>query len=341
MFCAVYEALYDERKTYDKKSAINALLKLALNGTYGKSNDKYSCFYDPKFTMSITINGQLSLCMLAEQLLKVPTLKMLMCNTDGLTFSVDQEYEDDAHEVCKQWEVITNLELERAEYQSMLIRDVNNYIAVYKDGKTKCKGAYEYANLAWNKDHSMLVVPKAVEYAFVNDLGDVGIEKYIKKELDNIPVDMYDYMIRFKAPKSCSVYSETDTGIKTYQQNTGRCYATTTGAYLFKEMPPTSPTSEVIRLIKDDDTKDFVVGKKTTEIEVEKHIKRGWEVFGELTVDNPNRIMSILSGQKVSICNRASDFDFDKLDYDWYIQQAKKLLSFGDDDNENEDDAEE
>ena len=60
MFCVIYQDMYEQRKSYAKGTAENAMLKLALNGTYGKSNDKYSVFYDPKFTMSITINGQLS-----------------------------------------------------------------------------------------------------------------------------------------------------------------------------------------------------------------------------------------------------------------------------------------
>ncbi|WP_203229884.1 hypothetical protein, partial [Flavobacterium sp. LMO9] len=70
-FCDIYEYLYNLRKSYDKKSAENAMLKLALNGTYGKSNDQYSPFFDSKFTMAITVNGQLSLCMIVEQLLKL------------------------------------------------------------------------------------------------------------------------------------------------------------------------------------------------------------------------------------------------------------------------------
>ena len=77
-FCDAYLDVYEQRKQYPKKTAENNMLKLALNGVYGKSNDKHSPFYDPQYTMSITINGQLLLCMLAEQLMKIPELKMLV-----------------------------------------------------------------------------------------------------------------------------------------------------------------------------------------------------------------------------------------------------------------------
>ena len=60
-FCTIYKVLYEQRKSYDKKSAENAMLKLALNGVYGDSNNPHSVFFDPAYTMSITLNGQLLL----------------------------------------------------------------------------------------------------------------------------------------------------------------------------------------------------------------------------------------------------------------------------------------
>lgn len=64
VFCDIYADLYKQRSGFKKGSAENAMLKLALNGVYGDSNNVYSPFYDPAYTMTITINGQLMLCML-------------------------------------------------------------------------------------------------------------------------------------------------------------------------------------------------------------------------------------------------------------------------------------
>lgn len=132
-FCDIYEHIYDLRKSYDKKSAENAMLKLALNGTYGKSNDQFSPFYDPKFTMQITLNGQLLLSKVIEMVLSVPTVEILMANTDGFEFMVDREYEHLTAAKCKEWEQMTQLILEDVTYSKMIIRDVNNYFAVYQD----------------------------------------------------------------------------------------------------------------------------------------------------------------------------------------------------------------
>tara|TARA_R100000951_G_scaffold115148_3_gene122318 strand:+ start:1572 stop:1742 length:171 start_codon:yes stop_codon:yes gene_type:complete len=56
VFCEIYEEVYNTRRAAKKSGdgITDAGLKLALNGTYGKSNDKYSYLYDPKFTMSIS-----------------------------------------------------------------------------------------------------------------------------------------------------------------------------------------------------------------------------------------------------------------------------------------------
>ena len=131
-FCDAYLDVYEQRKQYPKKTAENNMLKLALNGVYGKSNDKHSPFYDPQYTMSITINGQLLLCMLAEQLMKTPGLKMIQINTDGLTFKVNRNYINHVESVCTWWESVTQLELEGAFYSLFCVRDCNSYIAVFE-----------------------------------------------------------------------------------------------------------------------------------------------------------------------------------------------------------------
>jgi hypothetical protein len=167
-FCELYEWFFEERKKYPKTSPLNYLFKIILNSTYGLSKNKYSFLYDPEFTFRITVNGQLLLSMLYEMVaLKIPNAVPLMQNTDGLEFIVDDQDESKFYEVCKEWEALTQLQLETVEYQKMIIGDVNNYIAVYKDGKTKCKGRFEFDELALHKNKSQLIVPKAWYAYFV------------------------------------------------------------------------------------------------------------------------------------------------------------------------------
>lgn len=80
---------------------------------------------DFKYTLATTINGQLMLTMLAEQLLKIPELQIIQVNTDGITVRLKKQYESDYYDTCKQWESLTRLQLEYAYYSKMIIRDVN------------------------------------------------------------------------------------------------------------------------------------------------------------------------------------------------------------------------
>ena len=132
-FVSIYKHLFEQRKSYPKKSAESAMLKLALNGVYGDSNNKFSVFYDPLFTMSITLNGQLLLCLLAEGLMHIEGLRVLQANTDGISVYLRRDQEWLLDSVSSRWSEQTGLTLEKAKYRIMAIADVNSYIAEYED----------------------------------------------------------------------------------------------------------------------------------------------------------------------------------------------------------------
>jgi translation initiation factor 2 beta subunit (eIF-2beta)/eIF-5 len=120
--------------------------------------------------MRITINGQLTLMMLYEMLSEgIPNSIPLMQNTDGLEMMIPVEYKEKYIQICSEWEKITNLQLEHDEYSKMVIGDVNNYIAVNTAGKSKCKGRFEYKELALHKNKSHLIIPKALHAYFIEN----------------------------------------------------------------------------------------------------------------------------------------------------------------------------
>lgn len=168
-FCELYEWFFEERKKYPKSNPLNYLFKIVLNSTYGLSKSKYSFLYDPELTFRITVNGQLLLSMLYEMITtRIPNCQPLMQNTDGLEFDIDEKDEELFFSICKEWEDLTQLQLESVEYKKMIIGDVNNYIAIYDNGKTKCKGRFEFEELPLHKNKSNLVIPKAWYEYFVN-----------------------------------------------------------------------------------------------------------------------------------------------------------------------------
>tara|TARA_Y100000592_G_scaffold67814_1_gene105410 strand:- start:8394 stop:10295 length:1902 start_codon:yes stop_codon:yes gene_type:complete len=168
-FCDLYEWFFTERKKIPKSNPMNYVYKIILNSTYGLSNDKNSFLYDPQFTMFITINGQLTLMMLYEMICEaIPEAIPLMQNTDGVETVIPRSKKQIYLDVCKKWEEITSLSLEHGTYSKLVLADVNNYIAVDEDGKAKCKGRFEFEDLALHKNKSKLIIPKALYAYFVD-----------------------------------------------------------------------------------------------------------------------------------------------------------------------------
>lgn len=238
-FCEIYKDVYEQRKSFAKGSAENGVMKLALNGVYGDSNNQYSPFYDPAYTMKITINGQLSLCLLAEKLLEIEGLKIAQVNTDGITVAMRRDTEEQYMEICEAWQKQVGLELEYADYSAMWIRDVNNYIAQYTNGKLKNKGAYEYKDLGWHKNASCLVVPMAAE---ANMVFGKDVREFISEHTEK-----FDFMLRTKVPRSSRLVLVHD-GFDVLQQNICRYYPCKDGGKLVKIMPPLEDGGEERRL---------------------------------------------------------------------------------------------
>ena len=176
-FGDLYEWFFEERKKIPKTDPKNYVYKIILNSTYGLTGDENSFLYDPQMTMQITINGQLLLSMLYEMLcLEIPEGIPLMQNTDCLEMMIPTSAVNKYMEVCDKWCLLTQLQLEHDEYSKMVIADVNNYIAVYKNGKVKCKGKFEWEDLEkkkvamLHKNKSFLIIPKAIYAYFVNGI---------------------------------------------------------------------------------------------------------------------------------------------------------------------------
>lgn len=167
IFCEVYENLYNTRKLYPKSSTESAAYKLALNGAFGQSNSEWSFLYDPAFMVKITINGQLMLAKLCEDITLSGAGHVIMANTDGI--EIDVKDDNLFKKVCDAWQAQFKLELEFAKYKKLAIRDANAYIGVKENGEVKEKNDFETKREIF-KDQSMKVVPIAVREYFVNGI---------------------------------------------------------------------------------------------------------------------------------------------------------------------------
>ena len=304
VFCDIYKDVYDQRISLPKSDPRNKALKLALNATYGNSNSTFSPFYDPLYTMTITINGQLLLCMLAERLAAIPTLELIQVNTDGVEYIVDRDKVSECDAVSAEWEKLTGLELESEDYASFFQRDVNNYLCIDAHGKVKCKGAFEYQHGlgygdGWHKNQSCKIVAIAAEALLVhgtpvadtvaacdNAFHFMHTLKVQRSDRVMLGGDLSDYDCQSTPPdaKGRPVKRKMHSG-GVAQQRTGRYYVTAQGgAALWKIMAPLSKLP---------------------------------------THDRPQ---AILKDHAVRMCNDLHDFNWALLDRDYYARAAQDLV---------------
>jgi hypothetical protein len=302
-FHDVYGSLPKTRSLYAKNTPFNKAYKNGSNCVYGKSKSWHSPFCDPFYSMQTTINGQLFLLLLWDMFVsRINKIEFIQLNTDGLTYKIPKSMLNKAMDIEDEWTELIKFKLESAEYSSIWMRDVNNYVAQSIDGSLKLKGSaynfhelYPYAKegmVAWHKDHSFIALKKAAVNTLVHG-GDV--RSYLmsdecnlldfagctnvgrKNELHVISNDLLNWNPR--------VDGEIDwRNGSIIEQNTSRYYVTKSGNML-KQFAPS-------------------YGKK-----------------------KEPRWTSIKSDCLCTIDNNSSKISSkDQLDMDWYVNRTEKLI---------------
>jgi DNA polymerase elongation subunit (family B) len=280
-FCILYEELFEKRKLIPKSNPQNTAIKLLLNSSFGKAGDEYSFLYDKKFQMAITVNGQLILSMLCEQLSQIDGVRMVMSNTDGCELIVPKTKKREVYNVCLGIEKLTQLQLEYSVYDKLFTRDINNYLGIDINGKVKTKGCFDI-DLELHKNRSERIVPLAIKRYFVND---VPVEDTVKNHLkvgnygkiENQGI--YDFCIGKKIQSNQNYTIEDNEGniLKNIDDKVIRFYVSTDGNNL---------------------RKNYNNGRK------------------EITVGG-NKVTMFMDYYK------SEDY---KVDYDYYINQAYKII---------------
>lgn len=180
MFLTIYELIKDERLTakqlekelkkrgyavtsveYIAAHSENEGGKIMINGTFGKTGSHYSILFAPEMLIQTTISGQLSLLMLIEwhELRGIPVVS---ANTDGIVIKCPRSRIAESDALIAEWQRVTGLEMETADYAAIYSRDVNNYFAVKTTGEVKRKGEYAKAGLLEKKNPDVEICSEAV-----------------------------------------------------------------------------------------------------------------------------------------------------------------------------------
>ncbi|MDL2301829.1 ERF family protein [Lachnospiraceae bacterium OttesenSCG-928-D06] len=230
-------------KASGDKATANAL-KLVVNTTYGALLNQYNDLYDPLMGRSVCITGQLFLMELAQHLYRdIPGLKIVQLNTDGIMVECDTTDLAKLDEICDEWQSRTGFELEEDSVVRIAQKDVNNYVEVQPDGKSKAKGGYLVKGVstvgAFNINNSCCVVATALKEFFVNGTP-------VEETINNCE-DIFQFQIVAKAGAKYREAYHVVGEEKQSVQKVNRVYATADQRYgkLFKVKAEDDSTAKI------------------------------------------------------------------------------------------------
>lgn len=174
------ERVYHKNNGNEKEAAE---LKIKINALFGQMGDENSFLYDLEAMYKVTINGQLLLLMMIEELVRLGA-HCWYANTDGCSFIVSNTIEDSILKKAQDFATWINIPLECDYFQKAYIKDVNNFCIIKPNGKLKLKGCYVYENIPMTKNPSNSISAKAAVQYLVHK---TPIVKTIQEEKNILP----------------------------------------------------------------------------------------------------------------------------------------------------------
>ena len=152
------------------KDVLAQVLKIVINSIYGKLGFERGDICDRLAVLKVTINGQLLLLKLCEEL-ELNGIQVYSANTDGIVVKVHKKNKELYDKIINDWQRDTKLSLDSEEYLCYITRDINNYVIKEINGKISYKGAlnpFMYA-VDLQKGYSMPIVAQAVVNYFLDN----------------------------------------------------------------------------------------------------------------------------------------------------------------------------
>lgn len=150
------------------KDVLAQVLKIVINSIYGKLGFEAGDICDRLAVLNVTINGQLLIMMLCEEL-ELNGIEVVSANTDGIVVKLYKKDKEKFDKITTNWMDITKFGADSEEYKCYINRDINNYIIEEINGKVSYKGAMNPLMYAvdLSKGYDMPIVAQAVSNYFL------------------------------------------------------------------------------------------------------------------------------------------------------------------------------
>ena len=162
------------------KDVLALVLKIVINSIYGKFGFEKGDLYDRLAVLKVTVNGQLMILMLCEEL-EMNGIQVISANTDGIMVKVYEDQTETFNQIADNWQQVTGMSADADIVHSLIARDINNYIAQFrtkdkKTGENKLKLEYKGAlnpfmyAIDLSKGYDMPIVAQAVSNYFLKKI---------------------------------------------------------------------------------------------------------------------------------------------------------------------------
>ena len=218
----LYDEMRRERIRIKKQDPVKAAaLKLILNSVYGNFKNSYSSLYNPMASATVCVYGQIALFDLCQQLHNAG-YKIINGNTDGVVYLEDPALNDADERVCAEWEKkYEGYTLETDYYTKWIQRDVNNYIAVERDGSITVKGGdvnkYRVNKYFSNNSARIVQIALVDQLVYGTSILDT-FDKYLDQPL------LWQYIL-----KAGRTYKGVQNSAGEWQNNVNRVFAAAEG----------------------------------------------------------------------------------------------------------------
>lgn len=189
-------------------------LKIVINSIYGKFGSELFFLYDRLAQLQVTINGQLMTMTLVEEL-ELNDIHVISANTDGIVIKLPNDKKEVFDDIVARWNKTNKMNADSEDYKAYFCRDINNYFAVWLNGKVDAKGDLDPKQYLKDlkKGYDAPVVAKAVFEYFTNSIPVMDTLRNHKDILDFCKTQnvgkqfnvVYDYV---KDGKICRVESQ-------------------------------------------------------------------------------------------------------------------------------------
>lgn len=208
------------------KDVLAQVLKIVINSIYGKLGFEEGDICDRLAVLNVTINGQLLIMMLCEEL-EINNIEVISANTDGIVVKLYKKDKKKFNTITTGWCNKTRFGADSEEYECYINVNINNYLIKETNGKISYKGCLNPKMYAvdLSKGYDMPIVAEAVVNYFIYN-------KPIMESLYECK-NILDFCKTQNVGKQFHVEFATNKGFETLQRNV-RYYVSSNGGVIYK-----------------------------------------------------------------------------------------------------------